>query len=89
MDQCNAKLRSNQLLAAQQMPNALHRGPIVAVVPSHEDIARRAYEIHVAKGRRQGGSEQDWLQAEEELKSQQDWLQNAVKAEGRDWAGEP
>jgi hypothetical protein len=39
-------------------------GPVAAVAPTHEDIARRAYEIYVQKGRLQGQSEQNWRQAE-------------------------
>ncbi len=89
MDKCTTKSRSKQAFTTQPAPNSLHCGPIVAVLPSHEDIARRAYEIHVAHGFRQGRSEQDWFQAEEELKSRQDWLQDRPEIENRDWAGAP
>lgn len=40
--------------------------PIGANTPTHEDIARRAYQIYVEKGRPQGQSEQNWKQAERE-----------------------
>jgi hypothetical protein len=36
--------------------------------PSHEQIARRAYEIFLARGGQQGNPEQDWFQAERELR---------------------
>jgi hypothetical protein len=36
--------------------------------PSQEQIARRAYEIFLARGDRQGDPEQDWFQAERELR---------------------
>lgn len=36
--------------------------------PTHEQIARRAYELYLARGGRHGSHEQDWLQAERELK---------------------
>jgi hypothetical protein len=36
--------------------------------PSHEQIARRAYEIFCARGSTQGNPEEDWFQAERELK---------------------
>jgi hypothetical protein len=88
MNKCSTKSRNKQASAAQPAPNALHRGPIATIL-SHDDIARRAYEIHVAHGRRQGRSEQDWFQAEEELKSRQDWLQDRPEIENRDWAGAP
>ncbi|MBZ4412899.1 DUF2934 domain-containing protein [Myxococcus sp. XM-1-1-1] len=35
---------------------------------SHEQIARRAYEIYMARGGKPGNHEQDWQQAERELK---------------------
>lgn len=36
--------------------------------PTHEQIARRAYEIFLARGGAQGSAEQDWHQAERELR---------------------
>ena len=36
-------------------------------VPSHEDIARRAFDIYVKKGRLQGQCQQNWREAEQEL----------------------
>ncbi len=36
--------------------------------PSQEQIARRAYEIFLARGGKQGDSVQDWFQAERELR---------------------
>jgi hypothetical protein len=36
--------------------------------PTHEQIARRAYEIFLARGGQHGNPEQDWIQAERELK---------------------
>jgi len=35
--------------------------------PAHDEIARRAFEIYVYNGCKQGLSEQDWEQAEREL----------------------
>lgn len=35
--------------------------------PASEQIRRRAYEIYVAKGRREGLSDSDWLEAERQL----------------------
>ncbi len=40
------------------------------VVPSHTDIAARAYEIWQAKGRPEGSAQEDWFRAAEELRSQ-------------------
>lgn len=36
--------------------------------PTHEQIARRAYEIFLARGGTPGNPEQDWFQAERELR---------------------
>jgi hypothetical protein len=35
--------------------------------PTHEEIARRAYELFLARGGVHGHHEEDWLQAEREL----------------------
>lgn len=36
--------------------------------PTHEQIARRAYEIFLARGGTPGNPEHDWFQAERELR---------------------
>lgn len=36
-------------------------------IPSHEEIARRAYEIFLARGGQHGHDHEDWAQAEQEL----------------------
>jgi Protein of unknown function (DUF2934) len=36
--------------------------------PTHEQIARRAYELYLARGATDGQAEQDWVQAERELR---------------------
>ena len=35
--------------------------------PSREEIARRAYELYVARGRTDGHEMDDWIRAESEL----------------------
>lgn len=42
--------------------------PTPTTAPTHDDIAKRAYEIYAEKGDRQGDSDQNWKQAEHELK---------------------
>ena len=71
--------RTTQRYGTQQTHGQEH--PVQTAVPmyTHEDIARRAYEIYVEKGCQQGQSEQNWLQAEQELKNQQHWLQAKQK----------
>jgi hypothetical protein len=36
-------------------------------MPTHEEIARRAWEIHRSRGGEHGRDVDDWLQAEQEL----------------------
>jgi len=38
--------------------------------PSHEQIARRAYELFLSRGAQDGLALHDWLQAERELSKQ-------------------
>jgi hypothetical protein len=35
--------------------------------PSHGEIAQRAYELFLARGRQHGRAQEDWLSAEREL----------------------
>ena len=37
--------------------------------PSHDEIARRAFEIFLARGREHGRAQEDWLSAERELRA--------------------
>ncbi|MFY0524731.1 DUF2934 domain-containing protein [Archangium gephyra] len=54
----------------QQMPETTARNAAASnrTTPTHEQIARRAYEIFLARGAGHGQHEQDWAQAERELK---------------------
>ncbi|HEY4395919.1 MAG TPA: DUF2934 domain-containing protein [Polyangia bacterium] len=36
-------------------------------VPTHEEVARRAYELYLARGAEHGHDAEDWAQAESEL----------------------
>lgn len=36
--------------------------------PTHDEIAKRSYEIYLARGGEAGHEAEDWLQAETELK---------------------
>lgn len=42
--------------------------PAEPASPSQEEIARRAYEIFLARGGEPGHEQEDWLQAESELR---------------------
>ena len=50
---------------AQTNPPFCNRAEVEA--PGHEEIARRAYELYVERGRFSGYELEDWLEAEEEL----------------------
>ncbi len=36
--------------------------------PSHEDIAALAYQLWIARGREEGATDEDWFEAERELR---------------------
>lgn len=40
----------------------------LAIEPTHEDIARRAYQLYEERGGEHGRDLQDWFQAERELR---------------------
>lgn len=50
----------------RQQP-ATEKNVVVQHRPTQEQIARRAYEIYLARGRDDGHDVDDWLQAEQEL----------------------
>jgi hypothetical protein len=89
MNKYSTQSNGKQVFAAQQTANASHPGPVVAAILTHEDIARCAYAIYVERGCRQGHSEQNWLQAERELKNQQNWLQVGRDVTHQDPVGYP
>jgi hypothetical protein len=55
-----------QTSAPQPIHEISRPRPIATATPTHEDIARRAYQIYVEKGYPQGQSEPIWQQAERE-----------------------
>jgi hypothetical protein len=75
MSKYMTKSKATQMSSMQQAHKAQHSGSIPIAVLTHENIANRAYEIYVENGCREGHSEQNWLQSEQELKSKQNWLQ--------------
>ncbi|HYO51738.1 DUF2934 domain-containing protein [Archangium sp.] len=55
---------------SQQMPETSARNTMASNRhgPTQEQIAKRAYELFLARGGTHGRHEDDWLQAERELK---------------------
>lgn len=89
MNKYSNQSKGRHVFAAQQKLHAVRPEPVAAALVTHEDIARHAYEIYVETGRRQDQSEQNWLQAERELKNQQNWLQAGRDGTHQDPAGYP
>jgi Protein of unknown function (DUF2934) len=53
------------------------------VLPMREEIARRAYELYVARGGRNGSDVDDWLTAEREVQEQLPKRTGDLIGEGR------
>lgn len=62
--------KPSHITPPQQMPEASARNASASPRngPTHEQIARRAYELFLARGGGHGRHEDDWVQAERELK---------------------
>ena len=45
-------------------------GPVLTTVITHDEIAERAYDIYVQNGRRENQCQQNWEQAEYDLRHQ-------------------
>lgn len=67
--------KATQMSAMQRAHKTPYPESVATAMLTHEEIAKRAYEIYAEKRCPQGQSEQNWLQAEQELKNQQHWLQ--------------
>jgi hypothetical protein len=53
-----------------EQPVARHSGCCDSAAPTHDDIARRAYDIYVKTGCKNGHCTQNWHQAEQSLRDQ-------------------
>jgi hypothetical protein len=62
--------KTAQTYPTQQKPGDGRHEQTAPLRPTHNEIARRAYEIYLKNGRMQGQSELDWLQAEKELRKE-------------------
>jgi hypothetical protein len=61
--------QSGQVTSPQPIQEVSQSRPAAMVTPSHEEIAMRAYQIYVEKGRPQGQSEHIWQQAEKDIRN--------------------
>jgi hypothetical protein len=69
------KSKTTQMSEMQHTNKAPQHGLVTTTILTHKDISKRAYEIYVENGCKEGQSEQNWLQAEQELKNQEEWLE--------------
>ena len=56
--------------ATPHRPPAPSSGPILTTVITHNQIAERAFDIYVQNGRHEGQCQQNWEQAENDLRHQ-------------------
>jgi hypothetical protein len=70
MDNFILKPESTHVPPVAQKRSASQTEPTQSMAPSHDDIARRAYDIFEKKGRQEGQCQQNWRQAERELKAE-------------------
>ena len=75
MSKYMTKSKATQMSEMQHVHKAPHPEQVATTMLTHEDISRRAYEIYVRNGCKEGQSEQNWLQAEQELKNREEWLE--------------
>ena len=62
------KITTPQVPAPLQVHDIPRSKPVPTAKPTLEDIAKRAYEIYVKNGCQPGQCEENWIQAEQELK---------------------
>jgi hypothetical protein len=56
-------------LEAGETQGDLHAGRRVLTMPTHDDIAVRAYRIYIKNGSKEGQCKQNWHQAEHDLRT--------------------
>ena len=66
--------------ATRDRPNVVEKR---AVEPTHEDIARRAYQLYEDRGGEHGRDREDWFQAERDIRLRDGARENPTE-EGRD-----
>jgi hypothetical protein len=69
MNKYTTRSEAARTLAAGQTHDDLHTGHGVISMPTQADIANRAYDIYVKSGCKQGHCNENWREAEHELKT--------------------
>jgi Protein of unknown function (DUF2934) len=75
MSKYMTRSKATQISDMQREHKTPHPGQVATIALTHEDVSNRAYEIYVENSCKEGQSEQNWLQAEQELKNREEWLE--------------
>ncbi|MGC4096018.1 MAG: DUF2934 domain-containing protein [Nitrospira sp.] len=65
------RAQPGKMKPSEAKPKAATRRKAVAKNPTREEIERRAYELYLMRGCEGGHADEDWLQAERELRASQ------------------
>ena len=68
MSRYTSQSESKRNLAAGQTHDDMHPGHGAIILPKHDEIAKRAYDIYVKSGHKQGHCTENWTRAEKELR---------------------
>ena len=72
MSKYMTRSKATQMSDMQKVHKVQHPGQVTTKL-THENISMRAYEIYVESGCKEGQDEQNWLQAQQELKNREEW----------------
>jgi hypothetical protein len=64
----NAKAAKNPKASVPVEQGTVSTVPGPELVPSHDSIRNRAYELYEQRGREDGREQQDWFKAEHEIR---------------------
>jgi len=65
MSKAQRKTKTTRLATAGDQPAIAEDRPVI----TKDDVAQRAYELFLARGRTDGHDVEDWLEAERQLRS--------------------
>ena len=74
-----APAEPTRVKAARPPAVAASEREMVVLDPTREEIALRAYDLYVARGRRDGHSEEDWARAERQLHAERERARMALR----------
>jgi hypothetical protein len=66
-------VETDQHKESQAAPDSPFQQHAIKRIPARDEIARRAYELYLARGAGDGRDVEDWIQAERELQDQGDY----------------